>query len=302
MPGKLEQQSLEVEYKKTGINPSDIAALRRWLKTQPHLPEKYITDLDLILTYFCCYQSSEVSKQVLDLHFTLKTLFTNLFHNRVVDERLLKTLNVVLVMPLQMRSYNNHYIVYHRLIDYDTKNFVFSDIIRAVLMLMDLRQYEDGTWPGFIILIDLSGVSLSHITKLDLQTVQQLLYYLQEAMLVKLKGLHFMNAPSYVDKLLMVIKPFLKKELMNQLCIHQVGSNTIEKFMPIEALPKDAGGQYKTFEEAKKYTIEKVLANKDFFVNENKKRVVESLRPGKPKTITDIFGGVEGSFKKLEID
>ncbi|XP_047538285.1 clavesin-1-like [Vanessa atalanta] len=302
MPGKLEQQSLEVEYKKTGINPSDIAVLRRWLKTQPHLPEKYITDLDLILTYFCCYQSSEVSKQVLDLHFTLRTLFTNLFHNRVVDEKLLKTLNVVLVMPLQVRSYNNHYIVYHRLIDYDTKNFVFSDIIRAVLMLMDLRQYEDGTWPGFIILIDLNGVSLSHITKLDLQTVQQLLYYLQEAMLVKLKGLHFMNAPSYVDKLLMVIRPFLKKELMNQLCIHQVGSKTIEKVMPIEALPKDAGGQYKTFEEAKKNTIEKVLANKDFFINENKKRVVESLRPGKPKTITDIFGGIEGSFKRLEID
>ncbi|XP_026488961.2 clavesin-1-like [Vanessa tameamea] len=302
MPGKLEQQSLEVEYKKTGINPSDIAVLRRWLKTQPHLPEKYITDLDLILTYFCCYRSSEVSKQVLDLHFTLRTLFTNLFHNRVVDEKLLKTLNVVLVMPLQVRSYNNHYIVYHRLINYDTKNFVFSDIIRAVLMLMDLRQYEDGTWPGFIILIDLNGVSLSHITKLDLQTVQQLLYYLQEAMLVKLKGLHFMNAPSYVDKLLMVIRPFLKKELMNQLCIHQVGSKTIEKVMPIEALPKDAGGQYKTFEEAKKNTIEKVLANKDFFINENKKRVIESLRPGKPKTITDIFGGIEGSFKRLEID
>nr|XP_026488961.1 clavesin-1-like [Vanessa tameamea]XP_026488962.1 clavesin-1-like [Vanessa tameamea] len=302
MPGKLEQQSLEVEYKKTGINPSDIAVLRRWLKTQPHLPEKYITDLDLILTYFCCYRSSEVSKQVLDLHFTLRTLFTNLFHNRVVDEKLLKTLNVVLVMPLQVRSYNNHYIVYHRLVNYDTKNFVFSDIIRAVLMLMDLRQYEDGTWPGFIILIDLNGVSLSHITKLDLQTVQQLLYYLQEAMLVKLKGLHFMNAPSYVDKLLMVIRPFLKKELMNQLCIHQVGSKTIEKVMPIEALPKDAGGQYKTFEEAKKNTIEKVLANKDFFINENKKRVIESLRPGKPKTITDIFGGVEGSFKRLEID
>ncbi|XP_045454244.1 clavesin-1-like [Melitaea cinxia] len=298
----VEQQSLEVEYKKTGINPSDIAALRRWLKTQPHLPEKYITDLDLILIYFCCYKSSAVSKEVLDLHYTLKTLFTNIFHNRVVDERIIKTLNVVLVVPLPIRSYDNNHVVYHKLIDCDTKNFIFSDVIRVVLMLMDLRQFEDGTWPGFIILIDLSGVTLGHIAKLDLLTVQQLLYYLQEAMLVKLKGLHFMNAPSYVDKLLMVIKPFMKKELLNTLCIHQVGSNTLEKVLPLEALPKDAGGQYKTFEEAKNYAIEKALANKDFFENENKKRVVESLRPGKPRTITDIFGGVEGSFKKLEID
>lgn len=79
-------------------------------------------------------------------------------------------------------------------------------------------------------------------------------------MLVKLKGLHFMNAPSYVDKLLMVIKPFMKKELLNTLCIHQVGSNTLEKVLPLEALPKDAGGQYKTFEEAKsEYVLDEML-------------------------------------------
>lgn len=48
--------------------------------------------------------------------------------------------------------------------------------------------------------------------------------------------------------------------------------------------------------------IEKFVSNKEFFLNENRKRVMESLRPGKPKTLTDIFGGIEGSFKKLEID
>jgi hypothetical protein len=48
--------------------------------------------------------------------------------------------------------------------------------------------------------------------------------------------------------------------------------------------------------------IEWMKDNKEFFLNENKKRVVEAMRPGKPKTISDIFGGVEGSFKKLDID
>lgn len=43
MPGIVMERSLEEEYKKTGIKPADIAALRKWLKTQPHLPEKYIS-------------------------------------------------------------------------------------------------------------------------------------------------------------------------------------------------------------------------------------------------------------------
>ncbi|XP_023941075.1 clavesin-1 [Bicyclus anynana] len=295
--------SIEEEYTKTGIKPSDVTALREWLKTQPHLPEKYITDLDLLLAYHCCYKSSAVTKQVLDLNFTLRTLFANLFHNRVVDDSILKSLDVVCALPLETLSVGKNYkVIYHALVDNDLKNFIFTDIIRTVLMLVDVAQYVEGTAPGYIIFVDLNRVTLGHITKLDLQTVQQILYFLQEAILIRLKGVHFLNAPSFVDRLMMIIRPFIKKELMNMVCIHSAGSNTIEKIIPIEALPKECGGKYKSYETAKKEAIELLLANKEYFENENKKRVVESLRPGKPKTITDIFGGIEGSFKKLDID
>ncbi|XP_039752795.1 clavesin-1-like [Pararge aegeria] len=295
--------SMEEECKKTGVTPSDIAALRGWLKTQPHLPEKYITDFDLLLAYYCCFKSSAVAKKVLDINFTLRTLFTNLFQNRVVDKSIIKTLDVVCALPLKASSIDKHYrVIYHSLIDHDAKNFIFTDVIRTVLMLVDVTQYRDGTAPGYLILIDLNGVSLSHITKLDLQTVQQILYFLQEAILIRLRGVHFLNAPSYIDRLMMILRPFIKKELMNMVCIHSAGSNSIEKLIPVEALPIEAGGKFKSYAEAKSEATELLLSNKEFFINENKKRVVESLRPGKPKTITDIFGGIEGSFKKLDID
>ena len=58
-------------------------------------------------------------------------------------------------------------------------------------MVLDLVQYEEGTWPGFIILIDLTGVSLGHIAKLDLLSVQQVLYYLQVKILYILKLIVF---------------------------------------------------------------------------------------------------------------
>ncbi|KAG6448416.1 hypothetical protein O3G_MSEX005492 [Manduca sexta] len=294
---------LEEEYKKkTRITPEDIKKFRQWLETQPHLPSDYITDMDLILTYHCCNRSSEVSKQVLDLNFTLRTLFTNLFKDRHPDDKMMKAFSYYLLLPLETRAHDDSSVIYCRLLDYDAKNFVFHEAIRAVLMTVDIWQYEEGTWPGFVILIDLDKVTLSHITRLDVQTVQQFLYYLQEAMLVKLKGLHFLNAPSFMDRLMMILRPFMKKELLGMLSIHQVGSKTLDKFVPMEALPKEAGGQYKDFHTAQADILAKIKGSPAFFAEENKKRVKEAVRPGKPKTITDIFGGVEGSFKKLEID
>ncbi|XP_038217425.1 alpha-tocopherol transfer protein-like [Zerene cesonia] len=296
------EQPIELEYKKTGINPDEIALLRRWVNTQPHLPWRYISDLDLLLCYYSCYGSTAVTKQVLDLHFTLKTHFTNFFKDRVVDQNIIRALKTVLIMPLETLSYDGYTVVYHRLIDTDAKNFVYQHITKAALMLMDVKQYELGTAPGIILVVDMVGVTLSHIGKLDLLTLQQFLYFLQEALLVRLKGIHFMNAPSFVDKLLMLMRPFLKKELMDILHIHQVGSKGIEKYFPLEALPKESGGQYLSMSEVVQSNIEKLQVNTRFFEEEAKKRVTESERPGKPKSINDIFGGVEGSFKKLEID
>lgn len=67
-------------------------------------------------------------------------------------------------------------------------------------------------------------------------------------MLVKLKGVHFMNAPYFMDKVLSLIRPYLRKELMHLLNVHQTGADSIETLIPRKALPKEAGGEYKDFD------------------------------------------------------
>ncbi|XP_037292853.1 alpha-tocopherol transfer protein-like [Manduca sexta] len=301
---RVESFPLEEEYKKpTGITPQDIARLRQWLATQPHLPQEHITDLDLILLYHRYGCSIEVSKQELDNQYTLRTLFASFFKDRVLDEKIETVLNTVLITILPGRSKEGHTILYGRMIDTDVSKFDFPSSIRAMLMVLDLWQYAEGTWPGFMFLFDLHGIKVGLLSKLDLENIRQFVVYFPGALLAKLKGVHFLNAPTFMDRLNAIMRNFMTKEFIDLVTIHQAGDlSGITKVVDLEVLPKELGGNYKTLEELREETQAMMRANKDFFVEENKKRVKESLRPGKPKTITDIFGSVEGTFKQLEID
>ncbi|CAG9559399.1 unnamed protein product [Danaus chrysippus] len=303
MSGVIQQFPVEREYQKNpSISSEDIKKLRDWMKTQTHLPEQYWTDLDLLITYHCCDCSPEVTKQVIDLHITARTLFTSFFKDRVIDKRIIDTLKLTLLTPLATPTVHGYRALYCCLLDGDAKKFNFTDIIRSVMLVFDLWQYEEGTWPGFVIIIDMNLATLSHIAKLDLMTIRQTLYFLQECMLVKLKEVHFLNAPPFMDKLMMVLKPFMKNSLLRILQIHEINSQVIYKYVPKEAFPKECGGSYKDFKTLRDETIRRLENNKEFFKQENLRRVNESLRPnGKTKTIEDIFG-IQGSFKKLDID
>lgn len=64
-------------------------------------------------------------------------------------------------------------------------------------------------------------------------------------MFVRLKEFHFINAPNFIDILMSMVKPFMKKEMLDMLKIHPVGSDSLEEYIPMAALPKEAEGNNK---------------------------------------------------------
>lgn len=117
-------------------------------------------------------------------------------------------------MPLAGETPEGYKIIYARLINYEPAAYVWNDAMKYWNMAMDLWMYTEGTMKGHIIIVDLAGLALGHTARLSPMGFKKFFYYLQEGLPVRLKGFHFLNSIPVMDIIMGMMKPFLKKELM----------------------------------------------------------------------------------------
>ncbi|XP_012057284.1 PREDICTED: alpha-tocopherol transfer protein-like [Atta cephalotes] len=294
--------SFEEELKKNSeLKESDIQILREWCEKQPHLPK--ISDSELALFLHSNYYRLEPTKTTIDTFFTVRTHVPEFFSNRdpINNKEFKKATETVTDQILEGTTSEGYKILYGRLLDIEPSHFVYNDVMKLFNMVLDLWLYTEGTCNGHILLIDMKNISFGHVGRLSPMGLKKFLYYLQEGLPVRLKGMHFMNASPVVDVILNMMRPFMKKQLLDMFHMHTT-SDTLAKFVPLEVLPNEAGGQAGPIQELHNKQMKKLEDHIAWFQeDESNHRVNESLRPGKAKTATDLFG-VEGSFKKLEID
>lgn len=84
-------------------------------------------------------------------------------------------------------------------------------------------------------------ISLKNLENFKIKITINNIFLFQEGFGTKIKGIHILNAPSFVDKFVFIVKQGLKEKVANRLHVH----NTFEelhKEIPKEVLPKDFGG------------------------------------------------------------
>ncbi|XP_055378569.1 alpha-tocopherol transfer protein-like isoform X1 [Condylostylus longicornis] len=319
---------IEEEFKKNpDLNPDELKKLMEWINQQPHLPE--IADLEASLFLHSCYYSIELAKQTIDTFVTMRTHVPEFFHRLDLSSDEMKlAMNNSTIFPIEKSTPEGYKIYIGRLANFDARNFNFASGIKLFSMIFDLTLREGGSAPGHIIILDLTGVSLGHVARLGPLTMKKFLYFLQDAAPIRIVGFHFINIVPFSDKILALMRPFMKKELSEILHFHE-NMESLKKFIPLEILPKEYGGlegngnelcgNYNNFNlfflflniQLTKYRaifyiiLENIykhcIENQDFFTELETRKVNEKARPGKPKDASVLFG-IEGNFKKLDID
>ncbi|XP_023720822.1 clavesin-1-like [Cryptotermes secundus] len=239
------------------------------------------TDEQLILFLHCCQYHLEDCKQVIETYYTIRTHSPELFAARdPKGDGVQQSLSVIVkfyrqfaIMP--KRDQHGNAVMIACAADFNPDKFHYNDALKTWFMLQDVFLLENGTVPGFVILVDSKGFGFGHLRKMNIQTVKKYCMYTQDALPGSVIGTHFLNSNAITDAMLAMLRPFTRSDTFRKVCLSMATYH--------------------------KVTVELLKRYRDWFKEEEAFRVDESKRLGNPKNAGDVFG-MEGSFKKLDID
>ncbi|EAA07769.3 AGAP002835-PA [Anopheles gambiae str. PEST] len=270
--------------------------LKDWITTQPHLPQNIHPTL-LQRYIHSTHGDLEYAKKIFILGYTLRQNNPTIFDNRdPLNSNVMNILKAIDMVPLPSVEGCEDKFIYYRLVDCDPDKFDFNDVIKTFFIIADLRMIQpdvpmnDG---GDVPIFDMNGFTLRHMTKVVLSTLRVYMRYTQEAHPVRLKAIHVINCTPFLDRVMCLVKPFMKKRVAEMLHFHLPNSETIYAHLPKAALPDEYGGEQSIIKHKEDW-FNRIKLQRDYITDGTRWKIDESRRSN--------GNDLSGTLRKLEID
>ncbi|KPI98996.1 Alpha-tocopherol transfer protein-like [Papilio xuthus] len=301
--GEISKKIREELKEDVNTRYKDLAAIKEWLRKQPHLPDEW-EDMPLLTFLRGSSFSLEKCKRKLDMYFTMRAACPEFFTNRDATSPELREIlkGKLQGPPLPGVTPNGRRVTICRGLRIVVKRCQqITDTLKLALMVGDVRLMEEVQGvAGDIYVLDAAVLGPSLLARLSPTIVKKFMICVQEAYPVKLKEVHIINTSPIVERFLTFVKPFLKEKIRKRIFIHKELKD-LYKYVPQEMMPEEYGGQCGTMEELQDQWTQKLIEYRDWFKAQDSIKANESLRPGKPTNYDELFG-IDGSFRQLSID
>ncbi|XP_055590417.1 uncharacterized protein LOC129742534 [Uranotaenia lowii] len=270
------------------LRKKDVRDLDAWVKEQPHLPE--VTELELILFIHSNYFDMDAAKRTIEAYYTFRSSYKDFFGNRdILEPSMRQAMDVVSINILPGLTPLGYRVLLAKIIDSDTKKFNLANLLKMAFMCLDKILLEDGCDEGAILMIDMNGLHIGHLSKLGVFTLKNFIWYIQEALPIRLKSIHLINVVPFIDKILMMIKPFIKKELLEMFQIHQK-VETVFPNVPQAMFPIEYDGNAPSRSIMADNLYQSTMDYREFFLHMEEAKKVDESKRIKVKSISNMFG------------
>ncbi|XP_049794187.1 alpha-tocopherol transfer protein-like [Schistocerca nitens] len=280
----------------------DIQHIKDWLKKQPHIKARM--DDQWLLTFLRgCKFSLERTKEKLDMYYTVRRHLPELFADRdPFSADIQKILSAGVLTKLPQTDAQGRRVILMNVGKLPAGTVSAEAAFRTNFLGLDISLLEDdeAIICGQVVIQDMKDITLGHMTAITPYFMKRVATCFQEAYPLRPKGTHVINVPPGVEKFISLFQSFMKEKLRRRVFIHS-SMETLYEHIPKKILPQEYGGEAGPIEEMQNAWKAKVESYSSFFKEDAQYGVDESKRPGKPKTMTDLFG-LEGSFRQLSLD
>ncbi|CRK98509.1 CLUMA_CG011865, isoform A [Clunio marinus] len=251
----------------------ELKEFEEWISSDPRLPQQ-IEKLLLLRFLKVCDFDIDKAKELLLINLEHRKKHPVIFSNRdVLDDNFQQTLKTLQIVPMPKNSQKNHKISIFRLVDKDPEKYVYIDVCRTVVSMLDIRFVtvdENELIEGEIGIIDMTGFTFKHVIKCssNLSVLKAYMKYIQEAAPFRIIQNHFINCSPIMDKFMTFLKPFMKKEIIETLKFH-TGVETLYDVVPRELLPNEFGGTAGSIDDFYKDWKMHIESKRDYILNDD---------------------------------
>ncbi|XP_066251991.1 alpha-tocopherol transfer protein-like [Euwallacea similis] len=275
--------------------------IQNWISYQTHFP-KHVDPLFIRTTLRFSKHNLEKTKQKLENHLAARHLYPEIYKNRSpVSQEILQAMNTVNISFMPKLTSKGNRVIVSSLNQYDPSEFNTYNCAKLFFMTIDLCFSCDYICAGDILIFDTTNFSVNHITRFFGPVFKIISALPKQAYAVRVKQMHFVNAPSAFVKMIGLIKKLSHPKVREAIYVHESPEQLLEA-VGAQYLPSNYGGELRSLREITLNGYNFLIENANWF--EEQENVQISCIP---KNVQSIFTlgnefGVEGSFRKLNID
>ncbi|KAH0535830.1 clavesin-1-like [Cotesia glomerata] len=273
---------------------------RAWILKHPSI-KRCRTDSLFLLRFLRTKKFSlPMAQDMLVRYLQAKQLYPEWFQNLDFDDPVMQEIiDSGFVVPSLEKDKHGRQVIFSFYNRIDPSKYGSKEITRLFALTFEMfMDDEENQVRGYKHATDASGVNLAHMTAWSLTDIRIVFRWLQNSTPMRHREMCFIGIPSFAFKVFEFTLSLMSEKLRSRTSIFK-NIKDFTKTIDPKILPKEYGGtvpladMLAVYKEKLRKKNEEIKALDDMYIE---------ISPKEKSLISDNFGGVSGSFRKLEID